>query len=101
MILGNPLTLCRILTGSVFGARNAASPRPAPAGQTVIVQAAEARRVAGLPSLAADTSGNISAFFAGAGSLAGPFIMFRLKRCGYSAARVKATPKGLLVTARR
>lgn len=46
-------------------------------------------------------SGTLSATFPDCPALAGPFLLFRLKRLGFSGARVKVTPRGLEVCARR
>lgn len=40
-------------------------------------------------------------FVPGAFSLAAPFVLFRLKRWGYSGCRVSANPEGLRIEARR
>ena len=48
-----------------------------------------------------DDAGNLSLFFPGALPLAAPFLLFRLKRQGYSTCRVTAGRDGLLLTASR
>lgn len=50
---------------------------------------------------ALDDAGNLSIFFPGALPLAAPFLLFRLKRQGFSACRVTADGKGLHLTASR
>ncbi|RII28895.1 MAG: hypothetical protein CXR31_03205 [Geobacter sp.] len=50
---------------------------------------------------ALDDAGNLSLFFPGALPLTAPFLLFRLKRLGFSACRVTADGEGLLLTASR
>lgn len=45
--------------------------------------------------------GRLALFFPGCRALAAPFVLFRLKREGYSNCRAAATPEGLLVEATR
>lgn len=45
--------------------------------------------------------GKLAFFFPGCRALAAPFVLFRLKREGYSNCRAAATPEGLLVEATR
>ena len=48
-----------------------------------------------------DNSGELSLFVPGAFSLAAPFVLFRLKRWGFSGCRVLADQEGLRIKARR
>ncbi|HEX5773765.1 MAG TPA: hypothetical protein VFY07_05525 [Geomobilimonas sp.] len=48
-----------------------------------------------------DDAGKLSLLFPGALPLAAPFLLFRLKRLGYSACRVTADGNGLILTATR
>lgn len=50
---------------------------------------------------AVGNDGKLSLFFPGCTAVAAPFLLFRLKREGYSACRATATGDGLLVDARR
>lgn len=43
----------------------------------------------------------VSIIFLSAGIVAAPFLLFRMKRSGYSACRVSVVPEGLHLTARR
>jgi hypothetical protein len=45
--------------------------------------------------------GLLKIFFPGVFPLAAPFLLYRLKRTGFSGCRVTVTDGGLLVTARR
>lgn len=49
----------------------------------------------------ADRDGSLSILFRDVSSLAAPFLLFRLKRTGFSACRVVQEERGLLMTARR
>ena len=49
----------------------------------------------------ADTTGVFSLFVPGAFPLAAPFVLFRLKRWGFSGGRVLADQEGLCIEARR
>ncbi len=53
------------------------------------------------PSQAVTDDGVLSLFFPGCPALAAPFILFRLKRLGYSRCCVRVVPGGLTLTARR
>jgi hypothetical protein len=48
-----------------------------------------------------DNDGALGLIFTDALAIAAPFLLFRLKRTGYSACRVTATECGLRLTARR
>jgi len=58
------------------------------------------RSLAGLPGLVSD-GGELSLHFPGCLPVAGPFVLFRLKREGFSSCRAEATVEGLFITARR
>jgi hypothetical protein len=47
------------------------------------------------------TDGKLELFIPGCAPLAAPFLLFRLKREGYSSCRATASSDGLLITARR
>jgi len=47
------------------------------------------------------TDGFLKIFFPGVFPLAAPFLLYRLKRTGFSGCRVTVTDGGLLVTASR
>ncbi len=49
----------------------------------------------------ADRNGSLAILFQDAASIAAPFLLFRLKRTGYSSCRVAREAGGLLLTARR
>lgn len=53
------------------------------------------------PGKAADERGEIRLFFTGAPALAAPFLLFRLKRLGFSGCRAEARKGGVALTARR
>lgn len=53
------------------------------------------------PVQAVNERGELALFFAGCPPLAAPFLLFRLKRLGFSRCRVHALPNGLALTARR
>jgi len=48
-----------------------------------------------------DSNGSLELLFNDAFSIAAPFLLFRLKRTGFSACRVQRVPEGLLLSARR
>lgn len=48
-----------------------------------------------------DHEGRLALFFPGCLAAAAPFLLFRLKRTGFSRCRVKITDKGLFLTACR
>jgi len=50
---------------------------------------------------AVGNDGKLALFFPECAALAAPFLLFRLKRTGFSACRVTATDEGLLVDAAR
>ena len=50
---------------------------------------------------AVDDKGKLALFFPDCAALAAPFLLFRLKREGFSACRATAAPDGLLVSAGR
>jgi len=47
------------------------------------------------------SDGSLELLFRDALSIAAPFLLFRLKRTGFSACRVHRVPEGLLLSARR
>jgi len=53
------------------------------------------------PDQALDATGRISLFFPGALPLVAPFLLFRLKRQGFSTCRAVAGRDGILLTASR
>ncbi|MBT0652093.1 hypothetical protein [Geomobilimonas luticola] len=69
------------------------SPRP--------VSAVELSWLLANPSDALNDAGKLSLLFPGALPLAAPFLLFRLKRLGFSACRVTADGNGLTLTAMR
>ena len=80
--------------------RNAARHHPsAPPGFTPVAPA-------DIPSLLADprravtAGGELALFFPGCPSLAAPFLLFRLKRLGFSRCRADLLSEGLALTAR-
>lgn len=48
-----------------------------------------------------DQRGDLIVFFPGCEAPAAPFLLFRLKRSGFSCSRAEASPEGLLISARR
>jgi hypothetical protein len=71
-----------------------------PPGYTPVPPEAIPLYLAGLNS-AVRSDGNLALFFPGCAAVAAPFLLFRLKREGYSGCRAIATKDGLLVDARR
>lgn len=71
-------------------------------GMTIHIIPADqfAAALASIDTLAA-SDGTIALLFAEATSAAAPFLLFRLKRTGFSACRVTRNKEGLLLTARR
>lgn len=53
------------------------------------------------PDRAANGRGELALFFPGAPALAAPFLLFRLKRLGFSRCRAEARDGGVTLTARR
>jgi len=53
------------------------------------------------PGQAVNERGELALFFAGCPALAAPFLLFRLKRLGFSRCRVRFTAGGLTLSARR
>lgn len=53
------------------------------------------------PSRAATAEGELALFFPGCPALAAPFLLFRLKRLGFSRCRARVVPTGLTLAARR
>jgi hypothetical protein len=96
--LGATLLLIRC---SLFPAGAKGGPVPPPtAGTTRIPPAAFAAVVGSLENyLQAD--GTLQLLFAGAAAPAAPFLLFRLKRSGYSACCAAATPDGIHLSGRR
>jgi len=80
------------LAGSVSG--------QAPPGYTPVPPEAISLYLAGLDS-AVGGDGKLALFFPDCAALAAPFLLFRLKREGYSGCRAMATKGGLLVDATR
>jgi hypothetical protein len=72
----------------------------APPGYTLVPSEAVPLFLAGLDS-AVGSDGKLALFFPGCAALAAPFLLFRLKREGYSGCRAIATNDGLLVDATR
>ena len=72
----------------------------APAGHLTVAPEDIPRCLAGL-SRAAGKGGELALFFPGCRAPAAPFLLFRLKREGYSNCRAIATADGLLVEATR
>jgi hypothetical protein len=72
----------------------------APPGYTQVPPEAIPLYLAGLNS-AVGSDGKLALFFPGCAALAAPFLLFRLKREGYSGCRAIATKDGLLVDATR
>lgn len=82
-------------------ARNAAPHYPsAPTGFTPVAPA-DIPLILADPARAVSDRGNLALFFPGCPSLAGPFLLFRLKRLGFSRCRVHALANGLTLSARR
>lgn len=53
------------------------------------------------PGRAVTGGGDIALFFPDCPALAAPFLLFRLKRLGFSRCRVRVVPTGLTLAARR
>ncbi|RNC72258.1 MAG: hypothetical protein ED859_02675 [Desulfuromonadales bacterium] len=71
-----------------------------PAGFTV-VEPSQVSRYLAEPGRAVDCRGELALFFPHCPALAAPFLLFRLKRLGFSRCRVRVLPEGLALTARR
>ncbi|MBT1074279.1 hypothetical protein [Geobacter grbiciae] len=81
--------------------RNAAPHLPSvPPGFTPVAPAGISPILAD-PGQAVNAEGDLSLFFPGCPALAAPFLLFRLKRLGFSRCRVRLLPEGLALTARR
>lgn len=57
--------------------------------------------ILGDPGQAVNERGELALFFAGLPPLAAPFLLFRLKRLGFSRCRVRVAAGGLALSARR
>ncbi len=53
------------------------------------------------PGQAVTSGGELSLFFPGCPALAAPFLLFRLKRLGFSRCRARVLPDGLALIAKR
>jgi hypothetical protein len=73
---------------------------PAPPGYTQVPPEAVPLYLAGLDN-AVGSDGKLALFFPDCAAVAAPFLLFRLKREGYSGCRAIATYDGLLVDATR
>lgn len=90
----------RTQTGAVPH-RNAARPLPsAPPGFTPVAPA-DIPGILADPARAATDGGDIALFFSDCPALAAPFLLFRLKRLGFSRCRVRVLAEGLTLAARR
>ncbi|HLO27446.1 MAG TPA: hypothetical protein VK187_15180 [Geobacteraceae bacterium] len=98
------ITVCVIVNSLFPKERNRALPRsftgtPSP-GYFPVPREDIPDCLAGLDR-AVGTDGKLALFFPGCASPAAPFLLFRLKREGYSSCRAISTGDGLLVDARR
>lgn len=73
---------------------------PAPPGFTPVAPA-DIPGILADPTRAVTDGGEIALFFPGCPALAAPFLLFRLKRLGFSRCRARVAPTGLTLTARR
>jgi|GEM_PF-2225370 len=73
---------------------------PAPPGFTPVAPA-DIPHILADPGRAVTDGGDIALFFPGCPALAAPFLLFRLKRLGFSRCRARILPEGLALTARR
>lgn len=90
----------RTPTGGAPGWIAARQFTPGPQGFSP-VEPGDIPRILADPSRAVTDDGCLSLFFSGCPSLAGPFLLFRLKRLGYSRCCARVVPGGLTLTARR
>lgn len=90
----------RTKTGGAPAGNAAHHSSSAPPGFTPVAPAAIPLILAD-PGQAVNERGELALFFPGCPSLAGPFLLFRLKRLGFSRCRVHALPNGLTLSARR
>ncbi|WP_306536548.1 hypothetical protein [Geobacter sp.] len=73
---------------------------PTPPGFTPVAPA-DIPHILADPGRAVTDGGDIALFFPGCPALAAPFLLFRLKRLGFSRCRAHLLPEGLALTARR
>lgn len=103
MRYGNKLcATLQLIGGSLFPGRRESFPPGSRNNNESIVIAPEdfAAALAELDSLLR-LDGTLDLLFTEALSPAAPFLLFRLKRAGFSNCRAIATPKGILLTASR
>lgn len=99
-INGFSATLQLIRQALTGGGRNTAIvPRPC-SGTTTILPSAFAAVLADLDAVLRP-DGSLDLLFRSALAPAAPFLLFRLKRTGFSACMATATPEGIRLTARR
>ncbi|BDV41299.1 hypothetical protein GURASL_02220 [Geotalea uraniireducens] len=77
-------------------------PLPLPPGEFMVVSRTLVARWLASPGQFGDcATGMIATLFPDCPAIGGPFLLFRLKRLGFSGARVKVVKEGLLVCASR
>ncbi|AJE04498.1 hypothetical protein [Geobacter pickeringii] len=86
--------------GGVGNPASAHPGTPVPPGRIPVSPAAISACLAH-PESYVDGGGNLSLFFCDAPALAAPFLLFRLKRLGFSRCRAAVHADGIVLTARR
>jgi hypothetical protein len=91
-----------IIWHSLFSGRKGAASFPPPlnGSRTCIPPESVAAAIANITSLLRP-DGTLELHFEGALFPAGPFLLYRLKSCGFSGCRAAVTPQGILLTAMR
>lgn len=93
---------CRVVIWALFAGADSGGPIPQPdrSGTNVIPPESLADSLAGIGRLA-NGSGDIDIYLLHCPALAAPFILFRLKRTGFSRCRARADQGGLHLIAAR
>jgi hypothetical protein len=76
-------------------------PLPQPGNGTASIPPEAFAAVLGHLAATLRPDGSLDLLFSGALAPAAPFLLFRLKRHGYSACRAVITPQGIMLSARR
>ncbi|QSV46518.1 hypothetical protein [Geobacter benzoatilyticus] len=90
----------RTQTGGAPGWNAARQHAPGPQGFSP-VEPGDIPGILADPSRAVNDDGVLALFFSGCPAAAAPFLLFRLKRMGYSRCCVQVVPGGLTLAARR
>lgn len=103
MEYGNKLRVTfQLIKGSLFPLKRAPFPfSPQNNGESTAVAPEDFAAVLAEPDRLLRPNGTLELHFNGALSPAAPFLLFRLKRTGFSNCRAVITPQGIVLTARR